>query len=121
MKYLDVGLTVALAGEGRVVRPPFVHAMTIQVDQPRLNVPGRDEDANSLMAGALCDARVAAGSAQLIQTCMDSTSVPVDHHHERLIQRPAAVSPQLVGEVTPHELLRRAPSGRRFDHPDPPI
>ena len=121
VKYLDVGLTVALADEGGVVRPPLVHLDAIEVGQPRLDVPGRDEDPYPLVPSALCDARTAARGVELTETHTNSAMVTVDHHHERLIDMPAAVSLQFLGKVPPHELFRRAQPRRGFHHSDAPV
>ena len=116
-----MGLAVALVGEGGVVRPPLVHLNAIEVSQPRLDVPRRDEDANSLVPSALCDAGTAACGVELAETPTDSAIVAIDHHHERLIYVPAAVSLQFLGKVPPHELFRRAQPRRGFHHSDAPV
>ena len=118
MEYLDVELAVALAGEGGIVRPPFIYLIAIEVGQPRLDVPGRDEDANSLVPSALCDAGTAARSVELVQARTNSAIVTIDHHHERLIDVSAAVCLQLCREVPPYELFCRAPLRRCFHHAD---
>ena len=121
MEHLDVGLAVALAGEGGIVRPSLVHLVAIEVGQPRLDVPGRDEDANSLVPSALGDADTAACCVELAETPTDSAIVTIDHHHKRLIYMPAAVSLQFLGKAPPHELFRRSQPRRGFHHADAPV
>ena len=108
----ETGLSPALpfAPQAGIILSILRNGLAVEVCEPRLDAPRRNENGDAIFAAARRDAGLLACVIEFTNPPRDSARVAVHHDDDRPVDAAAAVLAQFLDELSAYEGVRRAPA-----------